>query len=350
MKYTLKEKKVLPKSEVLLELEIPPEEVAKHRSHVLEHLKKDTELPGFRKGFVPEKIIRERIGEMALWEEASTDALGEALAEIFKLEKLDVIGRPRVEAVKLAPDNPAEFKVTLSLYPELSLPEYQKIAKTENAKKPESAEITDKEIDTVITEITKQHTSATGRRHAGADSGLAETDAKDFSITDETVKALGSFETVADFRAKVKEGLLSHKEEKNREKRRATLLDKLTEKSAGDIPDVLVESELSRMESEMRAQIERMGASFDDYLKEIKKDAVTLRKEWGKDAERRARLQLMLFQIARAEKLTVPEAEIEAEVKHILEHYKNANSENARSYVETLMTNQRVLEFLENLK
>lgn len=336
MKYTLKEKKVLPKSEVLLELEIPPEEVARHRSHVLEHLKKDTELPGFRKGFVPEKIIRQRIDERVLWEEASTDALGEALAEIFKSEKLDVIGRPRVEAVKLALDTPAEFKVTLSLYPELSLPEYQKIAKTENAKKPESAEITDKEIDTVITEITKQHTSAT--------------DAKDFSITDETVKALGSFETVADFRAKVKEGLLSHKEEKNREKRRATLLDKLTEKSAGDIPDVLVESELSRMESEMRAQIERMGASFDDYLKEIKKDAVTLRKEWGKDAERRARLQLMLFQIARAEKLTVPEAEIEAEVKHILEHYKNANSENARSYVETLMTNQKVISFLEDQK
>ena len=150
MQYTIKEKKSLPQSEFLLLLEIPQEEIAGHRTHVLSHLKKDMELPGFRKGVVPEKIIRERMGELALWEEAATDALSEVLAEIFRAEKLDVIGRPRVEALKLAPENPAEFKVTLSLYPELTLPDYKKIAAVHNGKKVEPTHVDEKEIDTVI--------------------------------------------------------------------------------------------------------------------------------------------------------------------------------------------------------
>ena len=305
-------------------------------------MKKDAEFPGFRKGFVPEKMIRERAGEMALWEEAATDALSEALAEIFQAEKLDVIGRPRVEAQKLAPENPAEFKVTVYLYPILALPDYKKIATEKNSKKQEPITIDEKEIDTVIAEIQKQHESTAGRP--------AEEGKKEIALTDETVKEFGKFETVADFRAKVKEGLVSHKEERNREKRRAELLDALAEKSYGDIPSILIESELSRMENELRGQIEKIGGSFEEYLKEINKDRDTVRNDWKKDAEHRARLQLALFQIARAEKLAPAEEEIAAEVKHILEHYKNASPENAHSYIETMLTNQKVLAFLEDQK
>lgn len=352
MQYTLKEKKPLPKSEYLLVVEIPAEEVVHEQAHVLEHLKKDAEFPGFRKGFVPEKMIRERTGEMELWEEAASHALSHVLAKVFRADKLDVIGRPHVEVVKLSPANPAEFKVTLSLYPSLSLPDYKKISSEHNGKKPESADIEEKEIDTVVAEIKKQHEAATERERGSTEATRPNgaTGKKDFSITDENVKEFGEFATVADFRAKVKEGLTSHKAERNREKRRAELLDKLTEKAKGDIPEVLILSELSRMEAELRSQIERMGGTWDAYQKEIKKDAAALHKDWHKDAERRARLQLVLVEIARTEKLNAAPEEVAKEVKHLLEHYKDADPRNAQSYVETLLTNQKVLEFLEGLK
>ena len=336
MHYTVKEKKVLPKSEYLLIIEIPPETVASEESHVLAQIKKDTELPGFRKGFVPENILRARMGEMALFEEAATHALSEALEEIFRAEKLDVIGRPRVEVLKLVPGNTAEFRVALSLYPQLLLPDYKKIAKEHAGKKIEVTDIEEKEIDTVIAEIKKHRETTTGK--------------KDSEITDDSVKEFGPFKTVADFRAKVKDGLTERKTEKHREKRRAELLDRLTDKSRGEIPNVLIESELSRMESELRSEIERMGASFDGYLKEIKKSQEEMRKEWYNDAEKRVRLQLMLVQIARSEKIAVPEEQIEKEMRYIIEHYKNADAKNARSYVETFFTNQKVLQFLETQK
>src|SRR3989338_7969996 len=160
MTYTVTEKRALPESQFFLALEIPSEEVETHLAHVLTDLKKDTELPGFRKGFVPEKIIRERVGEMALFEEAAMKALSAALGEIIRAEKLNVIGRPDVETTMLAPNNPAKFKVTLSLYPELTLPDYKKIAAEHNSKKPSNHTVEEKEIDAVVFEITKQYKSS----------------------------------------------------------------------------------------------------------------------------------------------------------------------------------------------
>ncbi len=335
MSYTVKEKKSLPKSEFLLVLELPTDEISAKQRGVLSRLAKDAELPGFRKGHVPEDMIRSRMGEMALWEESAEEALREALSDFFKTEKMDVIGQPQIQTLKLAPENPAEFKLTLSLYPTLTLPDYRKIAGEENRKPEESSDVSEKEVDTVIAEITKQHTNKTGK--------------KDFSLTEETAKELGEFGSVADLRKKVTEGVTGHKRERLKEKRRAELLDRIIRKAEGDIPEILIESELHRMENELKGEIERFGGTFEAYLKEIKKDPETMRKEWRESAEKRARLQLALFQIAKAENITAPKEQVDAEVKHLLEHYKDATEENARSFVETTILNQQVISFLEQL-
>lgn len=336
MQYRLLEKKPLPQSEFLVSLEIPAEEIATRRERVLARAAADTDLPGFRKGHVPVALIRSRMGELSLWEEAAREALSEALANIFQTERLDVIGRPSVESMKLAPDNPAEFRITLSLLPTLSLPDYKKIA-AEEGKTPEAAPmVEEKEIDAVIAELTRQHGETTGK--------------KDFVLSPESVKELGAFETVAHFRSKVKEGILGHKKIRAKEKRRASLLDRIVRDARGDLPDILIESELDRMEAELKDEIKRVGATFDMYLKEVKKDREILRTEWRADAEKRARLQLVLVQIARAEHITAPKEMVDAEVKHVLEHYKGAQEESARAFVETLLTNQKVIEFLENQK
>jgi len=41
---------------------------------------------------------------------------------------------------------------------------------------------------------------------------------------------------------------------------------------------------------------------------------------------------------------------VEKETAHLLEHYKDANPTKAKEYIETIMTNQKVFEFLESLK
>lgn len=317
-------------------IEIDAPFIAGERTHVLDEAVKEADLPGFRKGKVPVDVIRKRMGELALWEEAVTHALSHVLAEIFKKEDLDVIGRPDISVLKLAPDNPAEVRVIVSLFPKLKLPDYKALAEKANKKPAEKIELEEKEIDAVIAQITKEYEQHTNKTHV--------------VITDENVKEIGEFASVADLRKKVTEGLTAHKTTRAGEKRRAELLDKVTAETTGEIPDVLIENELHRLEGEFKTQIERLGASFETYLKEIKKDRKTLLKEWRPDAEKRARLHLALAEIARAEKLTAPKEEVEAEVKHVMEHYKEAREENVRAFVENTILNQKTISFLEDQK
>jgi len=302
---------------------------------VLEETAKDLELPGFRKGKVPHDVIRKRMGEMSLFEDAAMHALSHALEEIFRTEKLDVIGRPTVSATKLAPGNPAVFKVTVALFPRLTLPDYKVIATKENKKPAAEPKLEDKDVDAVIAEIVKEHQTHEGK--------------KEFALSDETAKELGDFSSVADLRVKVTEGLTAHRKSREADKRRAELLDKIVGGTKGDIPTVLIDNELARLEADFEMQLARLGSTLETYLKEIKKDRETLRKEWRPDAEKRARLHLALAEIARTEKIVAPPAEVDAEVKHILEHYKNAKEENARLFVENIILNQKTIEFLEKL-
>ena len=334
MSYTLLTKKLLPRSQAELEIEIDPSTIAAECERVLAEAAQEAEMDGFRKGRVPKEIIRKRTGELALWEDAAMRALAVALAEVFKKEELDVVGRPAVSVTKLAPDNPAGFKVVVSLFPKLSLPDYKALATKHNAEPVESAAVEEKETDAVIAEIKKEHERRTNQ--------------KDFAFSDETVRQLGEFSSIADLRAKVAEGLATHKKHKAAEKRRAKLLDAVAEGTTGEIPEPFIEHELDRFEAELEGQLKAAGASLEQYLKEIKKDRALVREEWRKDAARRARLELALAEIAKAEKLAATNEELDAEVKHLLERHKNAEAETARLFVKNMVLNRKVIQFLEN--
>ena len=133
-----------------------------------------------------------------------------------------------------------------------------------------------------------------------------------------------------------------------KEKTRIRIADAIAEKTGVELPDIMIESELHRTEAQFSADIERMGVKLDDYLKHAKKSLEDVRKEWRPHAEKKAKLQLILNEIAKTEKIEPSKEEIEAEVAHILEHYKDADRESAAIYAETVLTNEKVFQFLEN--
>ncbi len=112
----------------------------------------------------------------------------------------------------------------------------------------------------------------------------------------------------------------------------------------------MIETEINRTEAQFKADIERMGVKLDDYLKHAKKEIADIRKEWRPDAEKKAKLQLVLNEIAKKEDIKPSAAEIEAEVSHIIAHYKDADRERAAVYAETVLTNDKVFEWLEGQK
>ncbi|HEY4482569.1 MAG TPA: trigger factor [Candidatus Paceibacterota bacterium] len=115
-------------TEVEIEGEIEATHFAGHRKGALANLGKNAELPGFRKGMVPEEILAERLGHGPILEEMAELALSEAYPKIIEEHKIDAVDRPHIQITKLAMDNPLTFKIRQTVLPDIKLPDYKKLA------------------------------------------------------------------------------------------------------------------------------------------------------------------------------------------------------------------------------
>lgn len=367
----------LDDSQVKIEGEIPFEELHKHRSKAVAHLGKNIELPGFRKGNVPEHMIVSQVGEMAVLSEMAERALSEAYPSAIREHKIDAIGYPQISITKIAPDNPLGFSAIVAVLPEVTLPDYKKIAKEANANR-ESDEVTDEEVEKQVKDILRQklayerlqkkagqtHTHEDGTVHEGPahdDEGNPLEDehagpVKDEELpelTDEYVKTLGQegqFSGVDDFKTKIREHLEIQKKQDVAASHRAKITDAIIEATTMELPQILVDSELEQMFAQMNEDLSRANLNMEDYLGHIKKTKEDLKKEWAPAAQKRAKLQLVLNEIAKKERVEPEKAQLEVQVEQLLSQYKDADESRVRVYVHSVMQNEAVMQMLEGIK
>jgi trigger factor len=344
--------KKLPNSVVEIEGEIEGSIFESYFSKALKKIGENVELPGFRKGKAPENVLLANVKEMHILEEMAELALGEHYPKIIEENKIDAIGRPDIAITKLARNNPLGFKITVAVLPEIKLADYKKIAKKILADiKPEDKNIvvTDEDLESTIMDIRKsrapkvhmaEHTHVEGEEHTHPEPEIPE-------FTEEFVKGLGPFESIADFKEKLKINLKLEKENTQKEKTRLQIIEKIIDDSTIDVPEILTNIEIDKIIYRMESDITQMGLKFEDYLKHLNKTVEDLRKEFHKDGEKKAKLGLILNEIAKTEKIIAPEEEVAKEVAAILEHYKDADPERARMHAENVLTNERIFQFLE---
>ena len=332
--------KKLPKSLVEIVGIMETEDFEGFRKKAMKHLAEHADLPGFRKGHIPEATLASAVGEMTILEEMAEMAIESRYTDIILTNKIDAIGHPQIGILKLAKGNPFEFKITVAVVPEITLPDYKKLA-SKKTKEPIKITIEDKEVDEVVMNIRKQR------------SGKNPEELKDIKdedlpkIDEEFLKSLGDFKTIDDLKKLLKENMTKEKEQQAKEKRRMEIIKEINDETKTELPDILVESELARMVAQFKHDVSQMGIKFEDYLKHLKKTEEDMRKEWQKDAEARAKTQLIINKIAETEKLAPEKEKFEKEIAHIMEHYPDADPERTRAYVDMVMTNEKVLEFLE---
>lgn len=129
------------KSAVQLVIEIGGEEfeAAVQKAYLKQRNK--INVPGFRKGKAPRKIIEGMFGSGVFYEDAINELYPKAYAEAVEQEKLDVVSWPNVEVVEAGKDG-LTFKATVTVRPEVKLGEYKGLT----AEK-EEVKITDEDID-----------------------------------------------------------------------------------------------------------------------------------------------------------------------------------------------------------
>jgi len=127
----------LPKSEAEISVILPFSEFEPHVKRAAVLISEETEIEGFRKGKAPYEVVKQRVGEVAIYERAAELAVHKtyprALEALFANGQLSddslPIGRPSIAVMKLAPGNELEYKAKLSLLSRVILPQYLEIAK-----------------------------------------------------------------------------------------------------------------------------------------------------------------------------------------------------------------------------
>jgi trigger factor len=85
---------------------------------------KEVNLPGFRAGKAPRKVLEARIGIGAAREQALRDAVPQYLAKAVREHQVDLIATPEVEITDGAESGPVEFDATCEVRPTITLEGY----------------------------------------------------------------------------------------------------------------------------------------------------------------------------------------------------------------------------------
>jgi trigger factor len=126
------------------------------------------------------------------------------------------------------------------------------------------------------------------------------------------------------------------------------IIEKVVADTKVEVPEILIASEIQKMMYKLEADITNMGFKMEDYLKQINKTPEDISVEWRPDAEKRAKLELIIHNISVAENLKPTDEEVEKEADMITKMYKDADPVRARAYVEQILTNEKVFAFLSS--
>ncbi len=286
----------LPDSEVELVGEVPAEVLAPYRNAALAHLAQELEMPGFRRGHVPQEMALKKVGELGVLEEAVELAIQDLYGALLLEHKVDAVGRPDIRITKLAPGNPVGITVRTAVYPEVVVPKDWKVLAEKFPLEAYTGELPKPEVPP---------------------SPEDEQKARDYMA---------------------------------REKRRGKIIEALLDKTTVAVPNIFIESELEKILAQMKEDIGKFGLKFEDYLTQMQKTEAAVREEFREQARKRAKLQLTLNKLADDEKIVADSAAVETEIKHALEHFPQARPDLVRIHIETVLRNEQVLKLLEGEK
>ncbi len=142
----------LDNSMVKLTIEVNAEEFEKGLNDAYLKNRKSIQIPGFRKGRAPRKLIEKTYGAGVFYEDAANYCIPTAYEAAVEAEKLEVVSRPSVDVVQIEAGKPFIFTAEVAVKPEITLGDYKGI---EVAK--EAEEVTDEAVEHELGHVREQN-------------------------------------------------------------------------------------------------------------------------------------------------------------------------------------------------
>jgi trigger factor len=174
----------LEPTKVRLTVEVPYDELKPSIDHAYSHIAEQVNIPGFRKGKVPPRIIDQRVGRPAVMEHAVNEGLSGFYAEAVRENKLRPLGQPEVDVTKVPglvagdTDGDLVFTAEVEVRPEIEIPSLDGLSVTVDA-----SEITDEDVQARLDTLRERFGTLVGVDRPAAD--------KDFAVIDLVAKIDG---------------------------------------------------------------------------------------------------------------------------------------------------------------
>jgi trigger factor len=123
----------LPESQVGLNIEVAPEASRNAYEKMVQNLSRSSNIPGFRKGKVPRRILLQRIGNDRIKAAALEELIQKSLQDAIEQESIKALGQPNLRSdfdELLGQYNPGDaisFSVAVDVPPSLELADYTKL-------------------------------------------------------------------------------------------------------------------------------------------------------------------------------------------------------------------------------
>jgi trigger factor len=139
-------------SQVTLKVEVEPEKLAKATDRAYLRLVQRVNIPGFRKGKAPRKILERTVGIDALYREALDFVMPDAYREAVRETGIEPYDQPEFEVVELEPEKPLIFKATVPVQPTVKLGDYKSIKLD-----PPDVTVSEAEVDQAVENVRQAH-------------------------------------------------------------------------------------------------------------------------------------------------------------------------------------------------
>ena len=172
-------------------------------------------------------------------------------------------------------------------------------------------------------------------------------------MDDEFAKTVG-LKSAKELEEKLTENLQLENEREEAGRLDKEVLDAVAEASTfEEIPDLLVNQEIEKMEHELKHQITQQGMDFDQYLQGIKKTPAQLKLDFTPTALKRIKVGIVLKELAKANDIKADEKKVDEELDKVAEQYDDKETKEKvydpqyRDYVAHQLKNRKVIDWLK---
>ncbi len=132
---------------------------------------------------------------------------------------------------------------------------------------------------------------------------------------DDFAKEASRFDTMQELREDIRNRLQRLKSERARESVRLQALRKIADRLEVDIPQKMIDDHVQRRRQDLEARLSTRGISLEDYLEAVSYTEKRMEEEFGEEAERLIRNELVLEAVIREEGLEVSDEELAQEIE-----------------------------------